>query len=201
MTKRTWVTWSPAEDAILGELWASDRPLKEGLHRLPRRTHRAAVAHGYELGLGERTIKRDYSPTWEAIKAVLANQRLSAKALAVLTGASLRAVSQQLADHHGEDVHIANYSKANARGIPTALWVLGKGEDAARPPRTPLSEIYKRQYRRLKEDRPDLLGTKNAAMRLRYAEKTGKLIRRDPAAAWIPAAQPATHGVSQYGAQ
>ncbi|SCU73470.1 putative Bacteriophage protein [Cupriavidus necator] len=187
MTKRTWITWSPAEDAILGELWASNRPLKEGLHRLPGRTHRAAVAHGYELGLGERTIKRDYSPTWEAIKAALGKQRMSAKALAALTGASLRAVAQQLADHHGTDVRVAAYSKANARGIPTAIRTLGKGKDAARPPRTPLSVIYKRQYRRLKEDRPDLLAARNAAMRLRYAEKTGKLIRRDPAAAWIPA--------------
>lgn len=113
--KKAWDLWTPAEDAILSELWKSDRPLKEGLHKLPGRTHRASIARGYALGLGIRTIKRDYSPTWEAIKAALGgNKRMTTKQLATATGASLRAVTQQLADRRGTEVRVAKYSKDNA---------------------------------------------------------------------------------------
>lgn len=188
MTTRKWQAWTPEEDAILRNAWHSTGSLKEIMHLLPDRTHRAAFFHGKWLGLGPRVnFQKDrYSPTWAAIKNVLADKRMrSATELAAATGASRRAVMQQLADHHGVDVHIAGYLKSDGVGCPMALWKLGKKTDAPRPARTPKSVIYKRQYRRLKDEFPEVLAARNARMRLRYAEKTGKLIRRDPAAAWL----------------
>lgn len=188
MTGKSWTAWTPEEDAVLRQIWAATGSLKEGMHLLPGRSYRATIAHGQWLGLGRRVNfkKSRYSPTWDAIKTVLQDKRMrSAVELARETGASRRAVMQQLADHHGAEVRIAGYLKSTGVGYPTALWKLGKGKDAQRPPPTPKSVIYKRQYKRLKEDRPDLLAARNAQMRLRYAEKAGKLIRRDPAAAWI----------------
>jgi hypothetical protein len=188
MTTKAWTAWTPEEDAVLRGMWAESCSLKELMHRLPGRSYRATIAHGQWLGLGRRVNfkKSRYSPTWEAINAVLADKRMrSAIELARETGASRRAVMQQLADHHGKDVRIAGYLKSDGVGCPMALWKLGNGKDVPRLAPTPKSVIYKRQYKRLKTERPDLLAARNAQMRLRYAERTGKLIRPDPATIWL----------------
>jgi hypothetical protein len=62
--------------------------------------------------------------------------------------------------------------------------MLGNGPDAAEPKRKTRREVNSDYRRRMRKD-PEFGLREAQTRRLRYAEKTGKLIRRDPAAAWI----------------
>jgi len=182
-------SWTEEEDAALCDVWDLPTSLKVHLHLFPDRTYRAVICHGWELGLSKRDMKTypHYSPVWDALSRVMREHDApaSAKELSHISGIPLRSIMTQLKSHRGTDCYVAQYMKVGKRGVVMARWRLGNQPDAPWPARTPTSVLNKRAYKALKENRPDLLAARLARQRLRYAEKTGKLIRRDPAAAWF----------------
>lgn len=186
---KAWSAYTPAEDAILRKHWNTTAPIKEWLHLLPNRTYRAIVNHAKYLGLGPRSefVYPCYSPTWVAMQRVMAtNPNLDSIQISEMTGASRRAVMNALqAQHAAGAIHVSGYGPRPHSGYAPKLWSLGTGKDAPRPKPLTANQRAKRAHRRLKLDRPDLLAKKSARAKLLYAQRNGKLIRRDPAAAWI----------------
>ncbi|WP_428852752.1 hypothetical protein [Imbroritus primus] len=186
---KTWNAYTPAEDRILRRQWKSPLPMKEWLHLLPGRTYRSVISRAQYLKLGPRKafVYPCYSPTWDAVKRVLAtNPGLDSIQISQMTGASRRAVMTALqVQHAAGEVHVPGYGPRPPSGYAPKLWALGPGKDAPRPKPMTASQKAKRSYRRLKQERPDILAKKSARAKLTYAERNGKLIRRDPAAAWI----------------
>lgn len=186
---KTWNAYTRAEDRILRRQWKTALPMKEWLHLLPGRSYRSVVSRAQYLKLGPRKafVYPRYSPTWEAMQRVMATSpNLDSIRISELTGASRRAVMAALQVQHAAGaIHVSGYGPRPQSGYAPKLWSLGPGQDAPRPKPLTKSQKAKRAHRRLKLERPDVLAKKSARAKLLYAQRTGKLIRRDPAAAWI----------------
>lgn len=185
--KKTWKAWTPEDDALLRKHWQTDAPVKDIAKDFPGRSAEAIQKHAIDIGLqARRNVRRPkFYPVWEGIKLELAKGRaLSADDLATRLKVTPRAALKNLALRHGVEVRVAAYGPRITRAPAPRLWVLGSGPDAAPPKRRSKQEVNRDYRRRMRKD-PEFCLREMQASRLRYAEKTGKLIRRDPAAAWI----------------
>lgn len=180
--------WTPEEDAILREAWAHTGSLKEVMHRLPNRTYAAAQRHGIDLELGQRThyVKPRYSAAWDAVSALLAVQSpLSVSRIAAITGFSISTVHRQLCAHRGTEARVVDYLPDAPEAPHTPYWALGSGPDKEPPRKRTKQEKNRERWQRYKKANPETLEFKAMRERLRHGVNSGKLIRRDPAAAWI----------------
>ncbi|WP_042886386.1 hypothetical protein [Cupriavidus necator] len=185
--KRTWKAWTEADDALLRQHWQTDAPVKDIAREFPGRSPAAVQKHAIDIGLPARgNVRRPkYYPVWEGIKLELAKGRmLSADELARRLKVTPRAVLKNLTLRHGTAVRVAGYGPVVTRAPAPRLWRLGSGPDAPPPTRKSKREVNRDYNRRMRKD-PEFCLRDEQTRRLRYAEKTGKLIRRDPAAAWF----------------
>lgn len=176
--------WSPEDDVRLTELWASTLPLKCIAEQFPYRTTVAVQKHGrYGLGLPDRNGKRGRSTSiaWCAIQRELRKVPMGdSKYLAMVTGYSRRQILLLLSEHHGAgDLHIAGWVRYAPAGAWAARFALGKGVDAQKPEPLTRKEIDRRRTLRLSKD-AEYQAARCARARVRYAIKTGSLVRRDP---------------------
>ncbi|USE78923.1 hypothetical protein NDR89_20010 [Cupriavidus gilardii] len=179
--------WSDEELAILAEQWKNGKPIRLWMDLLPKRTERAINNLGQALhGPRGNTHTAGASVSWRLICRALADgAMLTPLEISERSGVSRRQVYVELKMHHGTEAHIGGYGERPQNGYWPALWKLGPGKDAKRPKAMTVSERAKRRWRRLKEERPDYIMARTLKQRLRDAEKRGKLIRPDPAAAWM----------------
>lgn len=180
--------WSAEELAILAREWPNGKPIRMWMDLLPKRTERAINMRALELKLGPRgnTHMAGASVSWRLIcKALADGAMLSPLEISRRTGVSRTQVYVELRMHRGTGVHIGGYGDRPEGGYWPALWKLGPGKDAKRPTAMTAAERAKKRWRRLKNERPDFIAARTARARLRYAERQGKLIRPDDAAAWM----------------
>ncbi|AQV94795.1 hypothetical protein BJN34_12980 [Cupriavidus necator] len=158
------------------------------MHLLPGRSDKSIVAKALDLKLGRRGCGQmpGNSMTWRTIQRLLSGgSMLSDKQLAEKSGLSRRYIAQEIRAHYPACLHVGDYGPKTGTGPAPRLWALGPGKDADRPPAMTGAQRARKRWRHLKANRPEYLDKRNARDRLKYAEKAGKLIRRDPAAAWF----------------
>lgn len=179
--------WTQEELDILAANWKNGKAVRMWADLLPRRTERAITWMGHHIhGPRGRPYESGNSMTWRSIQRVLADGSMkSALEIALMTGLDRNWISRELMNHYPAMVHIGGYGPRKEHGYGGRLWRLGTGKDAQRPRAMTAAEIEARRWRRLKKDRPDVIAARTARQKLQRAEKAGKLIRRDPAAAWF----------------
>ncbi|PFH29116.1 SANT/Myb-like DNA-binding domain-containing protein [Burkholderia sp. JKS000303] len=132
------VPWTPEEDAIVREIWASDQTTKALAHRLPNRSVNAIRQRMTDLKLSRRGGAARSHFRWleGLIVAELGKGRpLTPHQLAELTGGSLARVRELLRMGHGVKFFIAGWSRVSDRGCLLPKWALGAEDDEAKPPR------------------------------------------------------------------
>ncbi|WP_144265802.1 SANT/Myb-like DNA-binding domain-containing protein [Pandoraea sp. SD6-2] len=176
--------WSPEDSARLTDLWDSALPIKCIAEHFPGRTTNAVRKHGrYGLGLPDRNGKRGRATSiaWGAIQRELRKVPMGdSKYLAMVTGYSRRQILLLLSEHHeAGDLHIAGWVRYAPAGAWAARFSLGNGVDAQKPEPLTRKEIDRRRTLRLSKD-AEYQAARCARARVRYAIKTGSLVRRDP---------------------
>jgi hypothetical protein len=201
MTAKPWKAWPPKEEALLKSLWGNGQSAKRIAARFPGRSAASVIKHGYDMGLGPRDCGREgFSPVWVGAKLVLKGGKLlTAREIATALNVTPHAVQQCMRERHGTEVHIGGYANV-AHASQVNRWKLGPGPDAPLPARKTKKEVNRDYWRRMSKD-PEFCARQNMLARRRYAEKTGKLIRRDPAAAWIPSAPRDANHTTTLGLQ
>jgi hypothetical protein len=146
------IPWSEAEDSILREIWSGHGSLKSHLHRLPGRNWRGALHRARLIGLGSRSPKQfvsDYSWVEAEIMKVLSQAvPLTAREIAASCSASYVRVTQILSRHAESKWHAVDWRHTSASGTGnwSAVWAIGAGANAPRPPLKTKSETS-RDYR------------------------------------------------------
>ncbi|WP_156173954.1 GcrA family cell cycle regulator [Cupriavidus basilensis] len=182
---KAWTHWTEEDDAKLREYWANGIPVRKWFTDFPGRSQSSIFCRAHALGLPARnkTVQRDECVTWRMIQRVLSDGvARSSKELSILTGFHSAYISLQLKRHHREHLHISEWVGHRAK-MPR--YTLGPGEDTPKPAPISHSAASAKWRKKMLNERPEMIDAKNARRRLRYAERAGTLIRRDPAAAWI----------------
>ncbi|KVL59277.1 hypothetical protein WT01_15730 [Burkholderia cepacia] len=149
--------WTPEDDAIVREIWASDQTVKALAHRLPHRTLNAIRQRMGDLKLPRRggVARSHFRWLEELIVAELAKGRpLTAQQLAERTGGSITRVRELLEMGHGEKFHVDGWCRTATKGCPMKRWALGDDDDAPRPRRRTKDETNAK-YRAVKAARRD----------------------------------------------
>ncbi|MBR8343058.1 hypothetical protein KDX40_04810 [Burkholderia ambifaria] len=135
MMAKQWNPWTTCELKILREIWASERPLKTNLHRLPRHTLRAIIFRGQQEGLPPRySVKAEYSPAFAVLKRMLEKAPDGALGLSEKTGVSYRRAHEFCRAMHKEGrIHITGWRKKDRNGPAAPIWAWGEGDDVRRP--------------------------------------------------------------------
>lgn len=179
--------WTDEELEILRFQWESGQPIKHWAHLLPNRSEKAIQYRGNAMKLPARGNGRTpgNSVTWALIQQVLANgEKLSCLELAAKVGVTRATIYREIRLHR-DQLHVAAYGPIPLDGIPPKLWVLGPGKDAKRPAATPKPVRNHRRWLDMKKNDPEAVAKHYAKNRHYWRERSGKLIRRDPAAAWL----------------
>ncbi|KVC49890.1 transcriptional regulator [Burkholderia pseudomultivorans] len=184
MSKRPWRKWSEHEEADLARVWTADGPMKLYLDLFNGRSVEAVLAHGLQIGLGERPNRNACAghPNAAAILRVLAQGPMESVELSAKTGISRRTVMKHLKLLHAEGkVYIARWERFSVSGYPCRVYAVGKREDARRPAvRTP-GQKWRERMADLKKNRPDEY-VRVMARRRANAQRRTQVARRDIAA-------------------
>lgn len=179
--------WTESELTILRDQWGNGAPIKDWMHQLPNRSHAAIQARAREIGLGSRgkVNRTGRSIAWKLICKLLADGKpRSTKEMADEIEISRRSIDHCMRLMHGNGIRVGAWGPQGLDGVRSRLWALGFEQDAPRPPTPSSAERSSRRWREIKKD-PERMAIRIARIRLRTAERKGRLIRRDPAAAWI----------------
>lgn len=174
--------WLEEDDVLLTLLWADPAPLKTHLHRFPGRSYDSLIQRGKTLELPDRRgmrLARSEATVGARIREQMellpgTTLELSARAIA-----SKRTV-QNFIERHRAEVHIVDYRPRGISGPPPAVFAWGVGEDLPRPGPQDQTVASRKYYRKRRRD-PYLRELDAARQRIRYAERTGKLAKRDVA--------------------
>ena len=132
---KQWNPWTTGELKILREIWASERPLKTNLDRLPRHTLSAIIFRGHREGLpARRSVKAEYSPAFAVIKQALEKAPDTALGLSQKAGVSYRRAHEFCRlMHQDEQIHITGWRQKDRNGPPAPIWAWGEGDDVRKP--------------------------------------------------------------------
>ncbi|WP_106351421.1 hypothetical protein [Paraburkholderia fungorum] len=174
----------PEDDALLTRLWADPMPLKAHLHLFAGRSYDSLIQRGKTLELPDRRRDMRLARSEATVGARIREQ------MELLPGTtlelSMRAIAskrtvQNFIERHRGDVHIVDYRPRGISGPPPAVFAWGAGEDLPRPePQSPT--VAARKYYRKRRRDPYQRELDAARQRIRYAERTGQLVKRDAAA-------------------
>ena len=184
--------WSKEEIRVVTENYKL-RPLKEWAHLIPGRSSKAIyhiaqrfTAKGDSIADSRKERRRHEVPIWKAVHDTIGSGMLSANKIAELTGFSERAIRNYLRDNIGVTVYVKDWLLRRDTGKPDeALFALGTKPNIRKPKPLKQSEIHRRYRKRLKQERPDVAAARFKREQMQKIEKQGRLIRMDPAAAWL----------------
>lgn len=131
--------WSDEEIEIVRTAWLGDGNFKSCLRFLDNRTYAAAQTYATKrLKLGPRVHTDRGVPAyaWERIAAELKKCPGTSVELVERTGLSMCAVYDELRlskpGRHGK-THVIEWRRRPTGGVPTAVYALGRGENAVKP--------------------------------------------------------------------
>lgn len=131
-------TWTPEDHKLLRAIYRGDESIKAAVRRLlPHRGYSAARHEAQRLGIAgvKRAGRSGYSWVFAAIEIALEDgKRLTSNQLITVTGASKNAVNTAIRNNHGKKIRIGDYTRESKVGNRSALWELGAGPDAPKPP-------------------------------------------------------------------
>lgn len=176
--------WTDEEKAALSEHWGDVGSVKRVLcPLLPNRSADAIVRYGRFLGLPKRPTypKERFAPAWEAIRRYLqANPGRSAEQIGAALKMSVSTISKHLrAKHRVDEIHISEWGRIGVVGPYAPHYTYGQGRNRMKPRPITHAQACSR-YRETVRNDPERLAVRNAKDRLRYAERTGNLVKRDP---------------------
>lgn len=147
--------WTEEENAILREIWASSRPVKESFHRLPNRGERAILYHAQALGIsGNRKIDQ------HARSSILSLVHREMKAGAAMSSRDVADRLKCSITHAGEllrascarkEIHVAEWNRNRVAGPYIAIYAWGNKPAAARPASKTSKEYNRRRTQRKKQ--------------------------------------------------
>lgn len=178
--------WTDEEIRILRREWKSGRPVKDWASKIPNRTVLAIKARAVELKLGPRKITRiGRSVAWALMQKVLADGTpRSTLQMSKEINVSRRSLDHCTRQMHGKGLRVGDWGEQGLDGVRPRLWALGFAPDKPRPQKESRKARNHRRWIELKKD-PERLGVHYSKMKVRNAEREGRLIRRDVAASWI----------------
>lgn len=175
--------WLDEDDVLLTLLWDDPAPLKTHLHRFPGRSYDSLIQRGKTLGLPDRRgmrLARSEATVGARIREQMELEPGTTAELAARAIASKRTV-QNFMERHRAEIRIVDYRPRGISGPPPAVFAWGAGDDVQRPAPQPATVAARKYYRKRRRD-PYLRELDAARQRIRYAERTGRLAKRDPAA-------------------
>lgn len=176
--------WTEEEKEVLRQRWADVGSIKRAIcPYLPNRSAGAIASYAKHLKLPKRPEypKERYSPAWETIKRYLQRcPNQSAEQISETLGMSASTVMKHLrAKHRGGEIHISDWSRSAAVGPFGPHYTYGAGRNRMKPrPITPAQACAR--YRESIRKDPERQAIRNAKDRLRYAQRVGNLVKRDP---------------------
>lgn len=176
MSKRPWRKWSEQEEADLRRVWMADGPIKQYLDLFNGRSMHAVLAHGADMGLGERPNRNAKAghPTEVAILRVLALGPMESLELSAKTGISRRTVMKHLKVLHAKGlVYICRWERFGVSGYPARVYAIGNQKDAPRPAARTPGQKWKDRMSDLKKNRPDEYVRVMARRRANAQRRTG----------------------------
>ena len=133
----------------------------------------------------EKISRAGRSVAWALMQKVLADGKpRSTLQLAQEINISRRSLDHCTRQMHGKGLRVGDWGPQGLDGVRPRLWTLGTAPDKERPMKETRKARNHRRWLELKKD-PERLGVHYAKMKVRNAEREGRLIRRDPAAAWL----------------
>ncbi|WP_224030310.1 hypothetical protein [Paraburkholderia caribensis] len=157
-------------------------PLRtESALRKRREILQLSVRRMYGTGI---VIRGTTQTIWKALKG----KPCTREELAARAGVCSQSVTAFIKENRSR-IHVCTWRKPAGKYVE--VFKAGAGIDAPKPPPKPRSQTYADWWQRLKRDRPDVAGHRIARDNHRRDMRSGKLVRRDPAAVAIfgPAAR------------
>lgn len=130
--------WTTEQDEALRKIWPTGERLKLNMHRFGDHSYAAVITRAYQLGLGKREkCFRGQSPiAWTLIQRVLKTGPADRFRVAELTSLDPATTHKQLRKANLDGiVHIGSWARRHGSGKMVPVYSLGKGIDAAKPPR------------------------------------------------------------------
>lgn len=176
--KRTYHRWTPAEDKILREMYASVDTLVSQLHRLPGCNEMGCKNRARVLGIRKSIQVRETSKP-QVVAAMAMYRGLSAPDIAKRSKIHIVTVRKLLSDMvKAGEAHIAAWGPDKTNGVPTRLYRLGSGRNASKPRVRTSNERVKAWEQR---QEPEELRVRRSRYYTRRQIKLGVLIPpRDP---------------------
>lgn len=148
--------WTDEENAIIREIWASSRPVKEGFHRLPNRGERAILYHAQALGIsGNRCIEKHARSMVLTLvhRAMKEGASMSSPEIAKRYSCSVKHAGELLAaSRERKEIHISEWIRNRVAGPYVAVYAWGNKPDAVRPASKTSKEYNRRRYLNKKLD-------------------------------------------------
>jgi len=180
------VMWTDDEDALIRMYWDVPETIESWAYLLPLRTSGGIYQRGRDIGLGKRPYvsRKRENGCWMAVKIALEKKtHQTAYKLSVMTGYSESRINYVLKEHKDKGVYIVDFVQEYC--TYAAVWASGEGRSKKWPKKASAKEKQQKYLKRAMERNPERFDRINARKRLKQAEESGKLIRPDPAAAWM----------------
>ncbi|VVE31366.1 bacteriophage protein [Pandoraea eparura] len=176
--------WTTEERETLCQHWGDAGPVKRVLcPLLPKRSADAIVRYARFLGLPKRPAypKERFAPAWEAIRTYMeAHPNKSAEQISNALAMSMSTVAKHLrAKHRVDEIHVSDWGRVGIVGPYAPHYTYGHGRNRMKPRPITAAQACARYRDTVRKD-PERLAIRNAKDRLRYAERTGNLVKRDP---------------------
>lgn len=176
--------WTDEEEELLRQRWSDVGSIKRAIcPYLPNRSAGAIASHAKQMKLPKRPAypKERYAPAWESIRRHLQRcPNQSAEQIGEALGMSVSTVAKHLrAKHRSGEIHITDWSRTAVVGPFGAHYTYGTGRNRMKPRPITAAQACARYRESVRKD-PERQALRNAKDRLRYAERAGNLVKRDP---------------------
>lgn len=175
-----------AEKAVILEHWNTQDPIRVWAHLLPNRSEDAIIGIARRMGLGKRNLSRkpSYVQSWDCMQILLKDGKpRSVSEIAEKTGFDCSSIRKQVKDRIGTEVYVAGWRFEENRNV--ALIMLGRQQNAPRPPAKTKAQVQKVYINRTKMLRPEKYEEYNRRRRVAASAKAEKPVRADIAASWM----------------
>jgi hypothetical protein len=183
---RRWVDWTDEEKAVLIDVWSRPEGLKRNLHLFSGRSIDSLKHKARSMGLPPRSTgpANRGGPNEVLILKLLELRPMDITEVAVKLGIWERPARFRLkALHAAGKVHIDRYERFSPHGPAARMWALGPGVDAPRPKPIPQAQRQRELLHRMRREDPFAYERLLARKRLMELIRSGRLVKRDPAAA------------------